>query len=65
MSYDKSGELRCDMTADCDQDVTYLDRKGYVYCTLHGLVRQGYQPCRKLRPWELNRLRSGRPLNRY
>jgi hypothetical protein len=55
----------CDMHADCDQPVAMLDQKGYVYCAVHGASRQTSQPCRKLRPHELNRLRRGELIERY
>lgn len=57
--------LICQMTADCRQPVTYIDAKGYVYCTEHGQERQTYQRCRKLRPAELKRLQQGEPLKAY
>jgi hypothetical protein len=56
---------RCDMHATCREGVTYLDSAGYVYCTKHGLERQSYEPCRKLRPYELKRLARGEPVERY
>ncbi len=55
----------CEMSDDCQRPVTHLDRKGYIYCTEHGLQRRRSQPCRKLQPWELRRLENGKPLNRY
>lgn len=57
--------LKCDMTIDCDQPVTHVDQKGYVYCTTHGIQRRGYQPCRTMRPFEITRLTSGQPLTKY
>lgn len=57
--------LSCDMVEGCTAPVTHLDRKGYAYCTAHGLQRRAYQPCRKLQPWELRRLQAGKPLARY
>jgi hypothetical protein len=55
----------CDMTAECDRPVTHLDQDGYVYCTDHGLSRRTWQPCRRLRGWELRRLERGETLARY
>ena len=55
----------CDMTKDCKQPVTHLDTAGYVYCTAHGLERRSYEPCRKLRPFELRRLARGEQIQRY
>lgn len=57
--------LKCDMVEGCTAPITHIDRKGYVYCTAHGIDRRGTQPCRKLRAWELRRITSGRPLARY
>ncbi len=57
--------LTCDMEADCVQEITHLDDKGYVYCTPHGIERQLDRRCRKLRPHELNRLTHGEPLAHY
>lgn len=59
------GKLHCDMERDCAEPVTHIDRKGYVYCTAHGAQRKLYQPCRKLRPFELKRLQTGESLRRY
>jgi hypothetical protein len=58
-------KLTCDMTDDCFEPVTYIDSSGYAYCTGHGLDRQTYEPCRKLRPHELHRLQRGEQLRRY
>lgn len=58
-------ELRCTMSRACTEPVTYLDDKGYVYCTAHGLARQASRRCRKLRPHELRRLQAGNPLTEY
>ncbi len=60
--------LHCDnMTGrpDCPGDVTMIDTAGFAYCTPCGMTRRDYEPCRKLRPWELRRLMAGRPLARY
>lgn len=58
-------QVTCDMRADCDRPVTMIDSKGWAYCTTHGLIRQTYQNCRKLRPHELNRLKRGQSLLHY
>lgn len=65
MSGGGSTPLRCDMETDCTQSVTYIDNKGYAYCTEHGLDRQQWRPCRNLRPHELRRLQRGEPLAAY
>lgn len=56
----------CDMWQFCQRPVTHMDNKGFVYCTKHGLDRRASGvPCRKLRPFELNRLAKGEPIKRY
>lgn len=57
--------LRCDMKSDCTEPVTMLDTAGFAYCTDHGLQRRCYEPCRKLRDWELRKLQRGEALARY
>lgn len=57
--------LKCEMESDCQNPVAYIDNKGFIYCEHHGKRRQGYRPCRKLRPHELNRLKRGEVLARY
>lgn len=51
--------------ANCADPVTMLDTAGFVYCTKHGTQRRQYEPCRKLRPHELNRLARGETIERY
>ena len=58
-------ELRCEMKANCTEPVTHIDSDGFVYCTAHGVQRRAWQPCRKLRPHEVNRLKAGGILARY
>lgn len=53
------------MVKQCPYPVTHVDKKGYVYCTEHGIERRLYQSCRKLRPWEIRRLEADKPLTRY
>ena len=57
--------LACDMESDCREPVTHLDKKGYAYCTEHGIERRFWMPCRKLRPWEVRRLERDEPLTHY
>lgn len=51
--------LRCEGFKDCTAPVTHVDRKGYVYCTAHGIARRSVHPCRKLLVWELRALERG------
>jgi hypothetical protein len=55
----------CDMTADCNEPITHLDDKGFIYCTNHGVSRRYSRPCRKLRPSELNNIKRGEQVKRY
>jgi hypothetical protein len=55
----------CDMAHECPDPVTYIDQAGFVYCTRHGLQRRQYEPCRKLRPNEVNRLARGEVVTKY
>jgi hypothetical protein len=55
----------CDMAHECPDPVTHIDQAGFVYCTRHGLQRRQYEPCRKLRPHEINRLARGEVVTRY
>lgn len=57
--------LRCEMRDDCQQPVTHIDNKGFIYCEEHGFQRRYYHPCRHLRPHELNRLRKGLQVEKY
>jgi hypothetical protein len=54
--------LRC---TDCPCEVSYIDHKGYIYCTNHGKTRQSYTNCRKLTASEINQLKSGQPIKKY
>lgn len=58
-------QLTCDGWCNSTGEVTHIDTAGYVYCTPCGLTRRMYEPCRKLRPWELRRLKRGVPLAHY
>jgi len=55
----------CDGEKGCEGQVTHLDTAGFVYCATHGAWRQRYEPCRKLRPHELNRLARGQQIEKY
>lgn len=56
----------CDMKTGCLWPVTHIDEKGYVYCSEHGVQRRDSGiHCRQLKPWELNRILRGEPIERY
>lgn len=58
-------ELHCDMKTDCTKPITMIDDSGFIYCADHGLSRRGWKLCRKLRPFELNRLKRGERVQHY
>jgi hypothetical protein len=61
-----AGKLHCDMKKDCENSVSYIDNKGFVYCAEHGQQRKASGvPSRKLSPAELSQLESGKPLAEY
>ena len=63
--HNKAGELACDMKEDCTDPVSMIDNKGFAYCEKHGTPRKHSVPCRKLKPKELEQLKSGNPVEEY
>jgi hypothetical protein len=61
----KDGKPRCDMKADCEKPIAYIDNKGFIYCEQHGLQRKHSVPTRKLKPSELKLIESGQPVTKY
>lgn len=61
----KTNSLQCEMVNDCEREVTMIDNKGYIYCEPHGMQRRSWRPCRKLRPYEINRLERGAQIKAY
>lgn len=57
--------ITCDMREGCAEPVAMIDTAGFVYCEGHGLDRRQWEPCRRLRGWELRRLGRGKPLTNY
>lgn len=57
-STDKEGNLRCDMVDGCNEPITHIDHKGYIYCNKHGMQRKLSVRTRKLRPSELKQLKA-------
>ena len=49
----------------CTGNVTYIDEKGFIYCTIHGAIRHTYRKSRKLTRAELKLLQAGKPIERY
>lgn len=58
-------ELKCNMIESCTESISYIDDSGFIYCKCHGLQRQAYRRCRKLRPHEIKRLQSGLTIKKY
>lgn len=57
-------ELKCDMSIDCKKGITYIDKKGYVYCEQHGMQRKtNGTPCRILRSVEVKKLQEGKTIS--
>jgi hypothetical protein len=57
--------VRCEMDHHCNEPVTHLDNKGFVYCAKHGVARRSFTPCRKLLASEIRKLQRGEALKRY
>lgn len=58
--------LKCDGSKTCKQIITMIDKRGFIYCSLHGLQRKNSgESCRRLRRHELSALRRGDTIKRY
>jgi hypothetical protein len=57
----------CEMGRGCTNTVTHIGEKGYIYCADHAKDRRHYvgEHCRKMRPWELKLIATGKPLPSY
>jgi len=58
---------RCDGWCEPKRAVTHIGSKGYAYCEPCAIERRssGYERTRRMRVWELNLLRAGKPLPSY
>lgn len=58
---------QCEMSRSCQEPVTHIGSKGYIYCKEHGVARRtyGFESTRKMRPWELRLIDAGKPLPSY
>lgn len=55
-----AAELHCDMKEGCEEPVTHVDNRGFVYCSQHAERRKsGGTPTRALRPNEIKNLERG------
>lgn len=59
--------MQCDMKNECTQTVTHIGEKGYIYCAEHAIERRVYvgEHTRKMRKWEIDLIKSGKPLPTY
>lgn len=53
------------MQLDCEQPVTHIGAKGYVYCTAHAPERRGVESTRRMKAWEVEHIMAERPLLSY
>lgn len=60
-------KLQCEMSKDCQNPITHISEKGFIYCQTDGLRRRAahYERVRTLRPWELRLLEQGEVLPSY
>lgn len=65
MSTNTDGKVVCDMVRNCQEPVTYIGEKGYVYCTKHAPDRKGNERVRKMVKWELRLVLAGEQLPSY
>ena len=57
--------LQCEMRYTCEEAVTHIGSKGYIYCKAHARKRGGYESTRAMRVWEVRLLESGERLPIY
>lgn len=58
-------QVKCAMLENCNNQVTHIDKKGFVYCQAHGVQRKAYIATRKLKPAELKRINENKTLKEY
>ena len=58
-------KIQCEMRENCSNPVTHIGEKGYIYCAKCIVHRRGRERCRKMRAWELQLIRDGKPLPSY
>ena len=59
--------MQCEMRRECQNEVTHIGSKGYIYCSECAVRRRhsGYERTRKMRVWELNLVRNGKQVPSY
>lgn len=53
--------LKCSGEKNCDNEIKYIDIRGFIYCKNHGLTRKYSTPCRNLAKFEIKILQYGKP----
>jgi len=70
----RDGELSCSYSElvktdegwkriQCNEPPIFIDKKGLVWCQMHGERRKSTHYCRKLKPSELKSLKEGKPVD--
>ena len=52
-------KLTCAMSENCNNPVTHIGSRGFVYCSACAKDRQYWERCRRMRQWEIRRLEAG------
>lgn len=58
-------DLQCDMRAYCQNKVTHIGDRGWIYCAEHARARRGQELTRKLTKAELATLNAGEPVKSF
>lgn len=58
-------KFQCAMDLKCEENISIIDSKGFIYCQKHGLQRKQYQRARKLKPQEIKKIMQGVTLEKY
>lgn len=61
----EAAALTCDGWCEQTGPVAMIDTAGFAYCEPCGMRRRQSEPCRKLRPHELQKLTRGEQLAHY
>ena len=57
--------LKCSMTKECTEKVSYIDTKGFIYCECHGKQRSQYVRTRKMTKREIKTLEENKQIDRF
>lgn len=53
------------MVENCEHNVSYIDKKGFIYCHDHGLQRKRYVNCRKMTKKEIVSLHENKKIEKF